>query len=163
MKGTVVSIHIADKPSVPMLSLQTAYLRIGKGIEGDRYFKKIGTYSSKPNPGREVTLIEVESIEAIKRDHAINLQPGDARRNIVTRGVALNYLVGKTFRVGEITLRGISLCEPCSHLAKLTEKEVLSALVHRGGLRAQIVAEGIIRVGDEVEETEISRTSKFYE
>ena len=139
-----------------MTSVLSARVRAGKGIEGDRYFTKSGTYSGKPGPGREITLIEVESIEALKRDFGLLLNPGDARRNIVTRGVALNHLVGKTFQVGDVVLRGITLCEPCSHLAGLTQREVLPALVHRGGLRAEVVSEGTIHVGDRLE-TGLSR------
>jgi MOSC domain-containing protein YiiM len=150
MNGTVVSIHIAEKESAPMVAIPSARVHIGRGIEGDRYFKKSGTYSHKPNPGREVTLIELESVEGLQRDYGIILNAGDARRNIVTRGVALNHLVGKTFNVGEVVLRGVGLCEPCSHLAKLTQREVLPALVHRGGLRAQVVREGLLKVGDSI-------------
>jgi MOSC domain-containing protein YiiM len=123
----------------------------GKGLEGDRYFLRTGTYSPKHEPAREVTLIEIEAIDALERDYGVKLGPGDARRNIVTRGVALNHLVGKEFRVGEAVLRGIRLCEPCQHLVRLTGHEkVLPGLVHRGGLRAQIVKDGMIRVGDTV-------------
>lgn len=150
MTGAVVSIHIADRESAPTVSIPSARVFSGRGIEGDRYYKKSGTYSHKPNPGREVTLIELEAIEALSRDYGIDLSPGDARRNIVTRGMALNHLVGKTFLLGEVVLLGVGLCEPCSHLAKLTQREVLPGLVHRGGLRAQVVKEGTIRVGDEV-------------
>ncbi len=124
----------------------------GKGLEEDRYFKQIGSYSHNPGPDREVTLIEVEAIEAMKREYGVEIKPEDSRRNIATRGVPLNHLVGRDFRVGEVTLRGIRLCEPCGHMAEMTHKEVLRGLVHRGGLRAQILKSGMIRVGDTVEE-----------
>lgn len=124
----------------------------GKGLEEDRYFKQIGSYSHNPGPDREVTLIEVEAIEAMKREYGVDIKPEDSRRNIATRGVPLNHLVGRDFRVGEVTLRGIRLCEPCGHMAEMTHKEVLRGLVHRGGLRAQILKSGMIRVGDTVEE-----------
>lgn len=150
MEAKIVSIHIAEKESGPMMPLLEARVYAGKGIEGDRYYKQTGTYSNRPHPGREVTLIEIETLEALRRDHGITLNPGDARRNIVTRGVPLNHLVGKTFQVGDVVLRGVSLCEPCSHLASLTQKEVLPALVHRGGLRAQVVEEGLIKIGDAI-------------
>lgn len=124
----------------------------GRGLEGDRYFLETGTYSHKPGPDREVTLIEIEAIEALGRDYGVTIEPGEARRNIVTRGVALNHLVGKEFRVGEAVLKGIRLCEPCQHLVRLTGQEkVLAGLVHRGGLRAQIVQSGLIRQGDHIE------------
>jgi len=132
------------------------HARPGKGLEGDRYFKEVGTYSGKPGPrgappAREVTLIELEAIEALKRDYGIELDPGDIRRNIVTHGVPLNHLVGREFRVGDVAMRGIRLCEPCAHLEELTRRGVLRALVHRGGLRAQILTDGVIRVGDAVQ------------
>src|SRR5207302_7728809 len=121
------------------------------GLEGDRYFNEVGTFSAKvPGPDREVTLIELEAIEALQRDHGISLQAGDARRNLVTRGMALNHLVGQEFSIGDVRLRGIRLCEPCSHLAKLNAQENLHGLVHRGGLRAQILTSGVIRVGNEL-------------
>jgi MOSC domain-containing protein YiiM len=121
-------------------------------LEGDRYYSQQGHFSSKPGVDRQVTLIEIEAIQALQRDDGIGLSPGDARRNLVTQGVPLNHLVDKTFKVGEVTLRGIRLCEPCDHLASLTEAKVLPGLIHRGGLRAEILSEGIIRVGDDVVE-----------
>jgi MOSC domain-containing protein YiiM len=122
----------------------------GKGLEGDRYFQARGTYSDLPGPGREVTLIESEAIEAMARDNEITIPTGAARRNIVTRGAPLNHLVGKEFDVGPVRLLGVRLCEPCSHLESLTQKGLIAGLVHRGGLRAQILTEGDIRVGDPI-------------
>ena len=122
----------------------------GKGLEGDRYFSQTGTYSNQPGSGRDVTLIEIEAIEALKRDYGIELNPGESRRNIVTRGVPLNHLVGREFKIGEVTLRGTRLCEPCSHLQKLTYQGVMRGLVHRGGLRAEIVTSGMLQVGDAI-------------
>jgi len=122
----------------------------GKGLEGDRYFKEMGTYSHEPGLGRGVTLIEIEAIEALKRDYGIDLEAKDSRRNIAIRGVPLNHLVGQEFKVGEVILRGIRLCEPCSHLEKLSHKGVMRGLIHRGGLRAEILTEGMIRVGDTI-------------
>ncbi|TMI90280.1 MAG: MOSC domain-containing protein [Bacillati bacterium ANGP1] len=123
----------------------------GQGLEGDRYFHRKGTYSEKPGPDREVTLIEIEAIEALKRDYRVALDPGDSRRNIATRGVPLNQLVGREFTVGAVGLRGIRLCEPCGHLEGLTREGVRAGLVHRGGLRAQILTGGVIRPGDPVQ------------
>lgn len=120
----------------------------GRGLEGDRYFNQVGTFSRDPGTGREVTLIEIEAIEALKRDYQLELETGLTRRNVVTRGVPLNHLVNREFKVGEVTLRGTRLCEPCSHLEKLTCKGVMRGLIHRGGLRADIVAGGTIRIGD---------------
>jgi len=150
--GKVVSIHIASAASAPTQSLNAVQAIPGKGLKGDRYFQENGTYSDRPGPDREITLIEIEAIEAIEHESQIKLNPGDARRNLVTRSVALNHLVGKEFSVGDVRLRGIRLCEPCSHLASLTQPDVLPALIHRGGLRAQILSQGIIHVGDNIKE-----------
>jgi MOSC domain-containing protein YiiM len=117
-----------------------------KGLEGDRYFNNEGTFS-KPQPDRELTLIEVEAIEAMKRELGMELDLGASRRNIVTRDVPLNHLVGREFWIGDVRVRGLKLCEPCSHLARLAHSAVLPGLVHRGGLRAQILNEGVIHAG----------------
>ena len=122
----------------------------GKGLEGDRYFAASGTYSDRPGPGREITLIESEAVDAMARDNEVRIEAGSARRNVVTRGVPLNHLVGEDFSIGEVRLRGIRLCEPCSHLEGLTRRGVLGGLVHRGGLRAQILTEGTIHIGDAI-------------
>ncbi len=151
-KGTVVSIQLAAGASAPMVIAKDIRAVAGKGLEEDRYFKQIGSFSHNPGPDREVTLIEVEAIEAMKREYGVEIKPEDSRRNIATRGVPLNHLVGRDFRVGEVTLRGIRLCEPCAHMAEMTHEEVLRGLVHRGGLRAQIIKSDMIRVGDTVEE-----------
>jgi MOSC domain-containing protein YiiM len=149
--GEVAEIYIAPKSGDEMLPQQVARAVAGRGLEGDRYFEKMGTSSSVPEPGRQVTLVEVEAIEAVRRDNAIDITPGDARRNLVTRGISLNDLVGREFRVGEATLVGIELCEPCAHLRSLLGKDVLRPLVHRGGIRADVVVSGTIRLGDRVE------------
>jgi len=151
-QGIVVSLHITPQADWPMRPIEEARAVPGKGIEGDRYFSGTGTYSNKPGPDREITLIEIETLEALKRDYHIDLEPRQSRRNIVTRGVALNHLVGREFRVGDVTLRGIRLCEPCLHLESLTQPRVMKSLLHRGGLRAEILTEGIIRVGAIIQE-----------
>ena len=121
----------------------------GEGLAGDRYALKLGTFY-KPEPDYELTLIEVEAIEAIQREYGVELDAGAARRNLVTRGVALNHLVEKEFTIGDVRIRGIRLCEPCDHLERLTGKPLIKALRHRGGLRAQILTPGTIHAGDEV-------------
>lgn len=123
----------------------------GKGLEGDRYFGGKGTFS--PNPQKtdyEITLVEKEKIEAFAVETGLPFTASHARRNLVTEGVDLNALAGREFLVGEVRIRGIRLCEPCSHLARTTFPETLRGLVHKGGLRAQIVTEGTIRIGDAV-------------
>jgi MOSC domain-containing protein YiiM len=156
-KGVVVSIHIAPSATKPTVALSKVTAIAGKGLEGDRYFLRAGTFSKKPGGGRQITLIESEAIEALQRDHGIKLDPGATRRNIVTRGVPLNHLVGKRFVVGDATLLGTGLCEPCSYLEGLTEKGVLKGLIHRGGLRADVLNGGTIKVGDTLQEENGSR------
>jgi MOSC domain-containing protein YiiM len=136
--------------TAPMNSVTNARAVVGRGLEGDRYFNKAGTYSNDPGSGRDITLIEIEAIEALRRDYQIELDPSQARRNIVTQGVALNHLVDREFKIGDLILRGTRLCDPCSHLEKLTRKGVMRGLIHRGGLRAEIVNGGTIRAGDPI-------------
>jgi MOSC domain-containing protein YiiM len=149
--GVLLSIYIAPAARAPVLSVADTRAVPGFGLEGDRYCKGTGTYSRSRTPDREVTLIEAEALEALERDYGLTLKPGEARRNLVTRGVALNHLVGHEFRIGEVKLRGIRLCEPCSHLEELVGNRVKPGLVHRGGLRAQIIQGGPIRAGDNIE------------
>lgn len=123
----------------------------GRGIEGDRYFAGTGTFSPHPQkPDFEITLIEREKIEAFARESGLPFTALHARRNLVTTGVDLNALAGREFLVGEVRIRGIRLCEPCSYLARTTFPETLRGLVHKAGLRAQIVTEGSIRIGDAI-------------
>jgi len=136
----LLSIHIAPKPGVPMQSVDAATAVAGRGLEGDRNF-------GDSDPSHQVTLIEREAVAALGRDYGVELAPGDARRNLVTDGVALNHLVGKEFAIGDVRLRGIRLCEPCTHLQKLTGAKVLPGLVHRGGLRAEILTGGTLKPG----------------
>ena len=149
--GEVISIHITPEANQAMRSVKEIHAVPGRGLEGDRYFNQIGTFSTKQrNADREVTLIEIEAIESLQRDYEIEIDPGQSRRNIVTRGVPLNHLVGHDFQVGDVAMRGIRLCEPCEHLEQLSRRGVLRGLVHRGGLRAQLLSEGVIRVGDKI-------------
>jgi MOSC domain-containing protein YiiM len=150
-EGKVISIHIADAAGGEPKALDFVHAVPGKGLEGDRYFAHTGTYSDTPGSGRDLTLIESEQIEAIEREYGIRLGPGQSRRNITTAGISLNELVDKEFHVGEVTVRGTRLCEPCDYLAKqIGEPGALKALVHRAGLRCDIVSEGVIRAGDPV-------------
>jgi MOSC domain-containing protein YiiM len=145
--GNVEAIYIASAAAGPTSAVNEARAIPGVGLEGDRYALRLGTFY-KPLPDREITLIEAEAIEALKRDYDVELAPGDARRNVVTRGVALNHLVGRDFHIGEVKAHGIRLCEPCDHLQRVSGRAVIKGLLHRGGLRAQILSEGTIRVGD---------------
>lgn len=144
--GTVEAIYITEKKKGTMLSVPSAQAVAGHGLTGDRYWDGGG----KPSPDTEITLIEAEAIEAVSRAEGIPFDSSESRRNLVTRGVALNHLVDRRFRVGKLTLRGIRLCEPCVHLENMTRPGVRLALLHRGGLRAQIVEGGEVHVGDAV-------------
>jgi len=147
--GTVESIHIASAAEGPPQSVAQATAIPGAGLDGDRYALKLGTFY-KPKPDFELTLIEAEAIEALQRDYQVELAAGEARRNVVTRNVPLNHLVGKEFAIGDVRIRGIRLCEPCAHLQKMTGKSVIKGLLHRGGLRAQILTKGTISIGDKI-------------
>jgi MOSC domain-containing protein YiiM len=149
--GTVDSIHIAPAAKAPTQAVEQVEAIPGAGLIGDRYFLKQGTFF-KPEPDFELTLIEAEAIEAAQREYKVSLPAGEARRNVVTRGVPLNHLVGREFVIGGVKIRGIRLCEPCGHLEALTGLPVIKALRHRGGLRAQILTQGVIRVGGTVRE-----------
>ena len=152
-RGSVVSIHVARCAGEPMIGVDHTRAVAGRGLEGDRYYEGAGFYSDDPGPIREVSLIEEETIEALRRDHNLALAAGVTRRNITTRGVPLNHLVGREFCVGGATLRGVELCEPCKHLVDVTGvRSLLPTLVHRGGLHAQILSSGEINAGDAIEE-----------
>lgn len=159
--GHVVSIYVSPVAGLPMRPRDEVQAVPRRGLEGDRYFDGTGEFSSRTTPGREVTevtLIEAEVIEHLQRDLGIEVQAGDSRRNIVTRGVSLNSLVGSEFQVGHVRLAGAGLCEPCVSLVKLTEnKHLLRGLAHRGGLRARILTRGTIAVGDSVVQVSPSR------
>lgn len=149
--GSVVSIYTTPEASAPMQPHDSIRAVAGRGLDGDRYFNEVGFYSGTPGPFRQVSLIENESLEALVRDHEMVVEPGETRRNIVTRGVPLNHLVGREFRVGSALIRGLKLCEPCAHLVALTGKHgYLPNLLHRGGLHAEIIGDGEIRIGDEI-------------
>ncbi len=145
--GTVEYIFIAPAAAAATISVKEVLAIPAVGLEGDRYALRQGTFY-KPEPDFELTLIEVEAIDALKRDYNVALAPAETRRNLVTRGIALNHLVGMDFQIGEVKAHGIRLCEPCEHLQRLTGCELIKGLRHRGGLRAQILAQGTIRVGD---------------
>jgi len=148
--GRIIAIQITSNAGEKMLSVHEAKAVAGKGLEGDRYLNERGKFSDKPGPARQLTLIELESIEALQREGSVELSPLESRRNIVTRGVPLNHLVDKRFRLGEVVARGVKLCEPCEWLEEVTQKKVIAGLTHRGGLRAEILEGGIIRVGDQI-------------
>jgi MOSC domain-containing protein YiiM len=147
-QGSVVSIHVTPAAGQPMETVPDARAVAGIGLEGDRYALGIGYHSKSPGPGgRELTLIETETLEALSA-LGVKLSAAETRRNLATSGVPLNHLVGREFWVGAVRLRGTRLCEPCKYLEGLTQAGAMAALIHRGGLRAQILHDGLIRVGD---------------
>lgn len=145
----VVAIYTAGTPGAHLSAVASAVLAAGKGIVGDRYHDGTGTFSGKlaDTSDFEVTLIEAEEVDAFNAREGLHLGPGAFRRNIVTRGVRLNALVGRRFTVGPVLLEGVRLCEPCSHLATLVTPKVLPGLTHRAGLRARILQSGEVAVG----------------
>jgi len=147
-EGKVISINITPVAEAPLESVEEVRAIPGRGLEGDRYFDH-----ADRQPKRELTLVEAEAIEALRSEFKIDFGLDGTRRNIVTRGVPLNHLVGKEFWVGEVKARGVQLCEPCATLQRLSHPKVLPGLLHRGGLRAQILTEGTIRVGAIISET----------
>ncbi|HEX5822898.1 MAG TPA: MOSC domain-containing protein [Candidatus Limnocylindrales bacterium] len=148
--GRVEAIHIAETAGGPMRAIPHARAIAGVGLEGDRYATGRGTYSPDPRTDRHITLIEAEEIEALAERDGIVLAPGETRRNVTTRGIRLNELVGRRFRVGTVECEGTRLCEPCQGLTDLLGKPILKPLTHRAGLRALILNGGDINLGDEV-------------
>jgi MOSC domain-containing protein YiiM len=145
--GSVVSIFLAEAEGAATFAVDEVKAVAGAGIEGDRTFRPGGDQL----PQDEITLIEQEAIAALARESGIELEPGEHRRNLVTVGVPLNDLVGEEFQVGPVRLLGIALREPCKYLENLTGRPgLLRGLIHRGGLGAQILKGGTIRVGDPV-------------
>ena len=147
--GQLLSIHIAEAGGEAMRELDAATLIAGVGIEGDRYATGKGYYSHMPDI-REVTLIDEETLIALQRDHGIELLPHEHRRNLTTRDVPLNHLVGRRFRVGETLLEGGRLNVPCKYLQELLDKKVFVPLLNRSGLNCRIIEGGTIRRGDAI-------------
>ena len=153
MTGRIRAIHVAPESGAPTERRERVRAVAGRGLEGDRYYDAEGTFADRE--GSDITLIEREALEAVERDYDIALEPGVHRRNVTTEGIALNHLVGRRFRVGDLVCEGTELCEPCSYLERHLERQgIREALVHRGGLRARILEGGDLRSGDDVEPLE---------
>ena len=150
-RGELLHIHVAPQASATMQALSEARLLAGTGLEGDRYANRLGTYSKRHHVDRQVTLIEVETLEALARDRHIKLAPNQHRRNLTTRGVPLNHLVGQYFRVGNCVLFGGRLNVPCMYLESVTGKQVFKPLLNRSGLNCRIVVGGAVSVGDRIQ------------
>jgi MOSC domain-containing protein YiiM len=148
--AAVTAIFIARSATAPMEQIEVADVEAGRGIVGDRYHAGAGTWS-KPGEEhrdrRQLTLIESEAVDAVARDYGIALWAGSTRRNVVTRGISLNHLVGVEFTVGSARLRGVKLCEPCGHLEQVSGQLIRKPLVHRGGLNCEVLETGRIEVG----------------
>ena len=143
--GSVVALWVAPTAGAPPTSWEAVSALAGRGLEGDRHVTGDGTFPSGL-PGSALTLIEDE----VCASFAPPLDPGEHRRNVVTRGIDLNALVGHEFTIGAVPCRGMRLCEPCKVVDRYAARPILRALVHRAGLRADILADGEIRVGDEI-------------
>jgi len=149
-QGQLVEIYIGSVKRQNLQRVEQVEAIPERGLVGDRYFRRGAESNILGSPEQEVTLIEIEALEALPREEKLSLEPAQARRNLVTRGVPLNHLVNREFVVGEVVLRGIRLCEPCSHLESITVSGIQKALCHRGGLRAQILKGGVLRAGDSI-------------
>ena len=145
-QGRVEGIFLTETHGELPRAVERVQARAGGGLEGNRYFFPGGD----AEPGTALTLIAAEALEALEREHGISLTAAATRRNVLVRGIDVNALVGRRFRVGDVECRGVELCEPCSHLQSLTQPGVIKGLVHRAGLNADILADGEIAVGDAV-------------
>jgi MOSC domain-containing protein YiiM len=150
--GVVRYLHITPRAFLPMRAMPELQLIEGKGIEGDRYMigREEGFYSHKPEPGRQVTLFEFETLVALERDANIELGPEEHRRNVTTQGVPLTHLVGRQFWLGETLLEATRLSIPCRHIEEITGKAIFDPLINRSGLNCRILKGGTVRVGDAV-------------
>lgn len=148
--GVVRHLHITARAFLPMRAMEEIHLVAGKGIEGDRYMigREEGFYSDRPEEGRQVTLFELETLEALLRDHKIELKPEDHRRNVTVEGVPLNHLVGRRFWLGETLLEATRLSVPCRHIEEITGKAIFDPLINRSGLNCRILEGGTVRIGD---------------
>lgn len=146
-RGTVVGLYIASEAAQLPHAQTHVQATAGRGLQGDRYFLQRGTFWKPDLPDRQLTLISIEAIDAVAQETGRPITPAQMRRNVVTKGIDLNTLVGKTFRIGNAVAHGIKLCEPCGHLEQLTKPGVMQAFSGRGGLRAEIVQSGHIETG----------------
>lgn len=150
--GIVAAIHLVPETGGDPEPVESVRAVAGRGLEGDRYYRGEGIYNEHDDlEPSDVTLIEAEALAAASEDYGVDLDAGAHRRNVVTRGVALDHLVGERFRVGAVVLEGLGRCEPCGYMASLAdEPDAAEALKHRGGLDARIVESGELHVGADV-------------
>jgi len=150
--GKLLAIAIAREAKGPMELVESAELVEGEGIRGDRYGAGVGAaqFLGRRKPENEVTLIASEAIEAANDEFNYTIEHLDTRRNLLTSGVPLNELIGKTFCIGEVVLKGLERCEPCGYLERRTFVGIREALKGRGGLRCCVVKGGVVRVGSAI-------------
>jgi MOSC domain-containing protein YiiM len=146
VSGHVEAIFVASERGELPAPVERVRAYAGRGLHGNRYFWEGGDAP----PGRGVTLIAAEAVDAVALEGNLSIEPAATRRNVLTRGSDVNELVGKRFRIGDVECEGVELCEPCAHLESLTQPGVIKALVRRGGLNADILSDGEINVGDPV-------------
>jgi hypothetical protein len=153
LSGTVAAIALAERATGDMHTVDHAKALANRGLDGDRYAAKAGTFTPANDTARgyDLTLIEAEVLDSLALPEGRTLGYAEARRNVVTHGIDLNALVGRRFRVGNVECLGQRLCEPCSHLERLTTKGTLRELIHRGGLRADVLSDGEVTTGDLIE------------
>jgi MOSC domain-containing protein YiiM len=149
--GHIEGLHITPRSFLPIRNMDTLELVYGLGIEGDRHSMNEAFHSDRPEEGRQITFFEAETLDALKRDHGITLLPNQHRRNVTTRGVPLNHLVGRRFRVGSCVVEGTRLTTPCRHIEQITGLEIYEVLIHRAGLNAKIITGGHIHLRDMIE------------
>jgi MOSC domain-containing protein YiiM len=149
--GELVAIGVASTGQGTMMEVDTVEALGAQGLAGDRYAELKGTFQrGHIEPKQQVTLIELEAIDAAAAEYKLEISHLATRRNLLTRGVPLNHLIDREFWVGDVKLRGVKLCEPCKHLEKLSGAGLVEALRHRGGLRAEVSHGGMLRVGDRI-------------
>ena len=147
--GVVEHIHLAETTGAPIYAVSSVEAVAGEGLVGDRTYGQ-ATAKGRAGEGLDLTLVEAEMVEALLTDAGIELAPGEVRRQLTTRGVALNDLVGRQFRVGQVVLRGVRSCDPCALLERRTRPGARAVLEHRAGVRADVVTGGTIRTNDAV-------------
>jgi len=149
--GNLRGIWISAAARTPLISVEAVRAVPGRGLEGDRYFLGCGSFSRWPGTGRAVSLIAEETLQAIRAEHGIDLSEGRSRRNLITSGIELADLQDRFFRIGTAVFRGVRPCSPCQYLERITQVGVFDALKNRGGFRADVIEEGVLRVGDAIE------------
>lgn len=146
MAGRVEAIFLSPESGALPAPVERVHARAGRGLEGNRHYWDDGSAPA----GRAITLIAAEAVEAVAAEGEVSVEPAATRRNVLTRGIDVNELVGKRFRIGSVECEGVELCEPCSTLEAMTQPGVIKAFVHRCGLNADILSDGEIAVGDPV-------------